>query len=107
MITEPGLSIGDYVFATKYGDGDPADGWAVGFYNGPLRKGVDNRHMVVDEEGKNFRGNGFRAIARIPSEVAGRDIIAYCMQFEFPNWPEDLNLWDVVIPLLLNMREPT
>jgi len=85
------MEIGDYVFATKYSDGDPADGWAVGFYNGKLDK-MEDRFMVVDEEGKNIRGNGFRSIKVIPSDGAGIAIISYCMQFEYPNWPENLKL---------------
>jgi hypothetical protein len=62
--------VGDYVLATKYGDGDPQDHWCVGFYAGLTNpeKYDPPRHDVVDCEGKNFRGNGFRRIKKITPE---------------------------------------
>lgn len=62
------LEKGDYVLATKYSDGNPFDGWATGFYDRPL-EGVAGRHMVVDDDGNQFRGNGFRRVERISSEL--------------------------------------
>lgn len=60
-----GLKKGDYVLATKYSDGDPGDHFVVGFYDSILPKVGGDRHMVVDSEGKQFRGNGFRRVAKI------------------------------------------
>lgn len=55
------LTKGDYVLATKYKDGDPLDEWCVGFFSTVL----GNRFMVVDAQGNNFRGNGFRRAKKI------------------------------------------
>lgn len=60
------LEKGDYVVACKYSDGDPQDGWCVGF----LDRTEDTpmwgiRHFVVDEDGMSFRHNGWRAARRI------------------------------------------
>jgi len=62
--------VGDYVLATKYSDGDPQDHWCVGFYAGLTNpeKYAPPRYDVVDGEGKNFRGNGFRRIEKITPE---------------------------------------
>jgi len=62
--------VGDYVLATKYGDGDPQDHWCVGFYAGLTNPGKYDppRYDVVDGEGNNFRGNGFRRIKKITPE---------------------------------------
>jgi len=70
------IKIGDYVIATKYRDGNPQDHWAVGFYAGVTAPHYDPpRYDVVDTEGKNFRGNGFRRIKTI-SARRGRWILA-------------------------------
>ena len=58
------LAKGDYVVATKYPDGDPGDHWFVGYY---VRK-EDGRHYVVDANGVNGRGNGFRRAEKIEAE---------------------------------------
>jgi len=58
------LKPGDYVFASKYEDGDPLDGYAIGFYDGTLAK-VPVRYMVVDADGNQFRGNGFRRVQKV------------------------------------------
>jgi hypothetical protein len=60
-------TIGDYVLATKYSDGDPGDHWCIGFYAGPTSHNPP-RHDVVDSEGRSFRGNGFRRIKKITPE---------------------------------------
>jgi len=52
---------GDYVLATKYTDGDPWDGWVIGYYDKKLR----DRHLIIDENGAQFRHNGFRRVAKI------------------------------------------
>jgi uncharacterized protein YegL len=60
-VTDTSLTKGDYVLATKYKDGDPKDEWAIGFYSGML----DARFMVVNAQGQNIRGNGFRRVKKI------------------------------------------
>lgn len=97
------LEIGDYVLATKYGDGDPGDHWVVGFFDGMLPKLGGDRFMVVDANGRNFRGNGFRRIKRISAE-RGAWLLAHARDIEYgrfsvwfwarrsmkpPNQPED------------------
>lgn len=59
--------IGDYVLATKYSDGDPQDHFAVGFYHG-LTEHNPPRFHVIDGNGQQFRGNGFRRIRKISQE---------------------------------------
>ena len=63
-MTAEKLAKGDYVLATKYSDGDPLDGYAIGFYDREQR----DRHYVVDNDGNQFRGNGFRRVAKISHE---------------------------------------
>lgn len=58
------LEFGDYVLATKYGDGDPGDQWCIGFFAGTTP--TSNRFLVVDSDGKSFRHSGFRRCERIP-----------------------------------------
>ena len=62
------IKPGDYVLATKFHDGDPGDHWVVGFFSGMLPKITGDRYMVVDADGNQFRGNGFRRIKRISYE---------------------------------------
>lgn len=102
-------TLGDYVFATKYDDGDPADGWAVGFYDGILPKVTSPcqpRHMVVDESGNQFRGNGFRKVLIISSEV-GQRMIPAAKVFDYPNWsePGTVNLWDILQDITSHIDE--
>ena len=54
-------TIGDYVLATKYQDGDPCD-HLMGY---DMKKG---RYIVVDGDGKIFRSNGFRRAEKITME---------------------------------------
>lgn len=64
--TPPNIKKGDYVVATKYRDGDPGDQFCIGFYDRSFNHyGIEQRHLVVDAEGKQFRSNGFRRIARV------------------------------------------
>ena len=58
------IQKGDYVLATKWSDGDPKDQWCVGFHDGEER----GRHFVTDNEGNQFRCNGFRRVAKISQE---------------------------------------
>lgn len=64
--------LGDYVLATKYSDGDPGDHWAIGFYAGLTNpeKYDPPRYDVVDSNGSQFRGNGFRRVRKISKERA-------------------------------------
>ena len=61
---------GDYVLATKYSDGDPADAWAVGFYIRPTAHG---RHLVGDANGgpgpNGYRFSGFAYVDLIDKEL--------------------------------------
>lgn len=59
------LAKGDYVLATKYADGDPGDQFVIGFYDAPMTMYDPPRHNIVDKDGKPFRGNGFRRVAKI------------------------------------------
>ena len=68
---------GDYVLATKWHDGDPKDFWYVGFYSGFRNE----RHLVVDNEGKNSPGNGFRRVDKISARV-GRQILKHAKFIE-------------------------
>jgi hypothetical protein len=63
------LKRGEYVLATKYADGDPQDHWAIGFFDGITSPHYDPpRYNVVNGEGAQFRGNGFRRVERITGE---------------------------------------
>lgn len=66
------LEVGDYVLATKWGDGCARDHFVVGFYAGLLVDkfgDITDRHMVVDGEGKQFRMNGFRRCERVSGDI--------------------------------------
>lgn len=63
-MTDP-LEVGDYVLATKWDDGSPCDHFCVGFLSGYT---WHNRYDIVDNNGKLFRGNGFRRAERITAE---------------------------------------
>lgn len=83
------MNTGDYVLATKYQDGDPGDGYAVGFYDRCYDHFGQTRHMVVDNEGKQFRGNGFRRCEPI-NDAEGRWLIEHFPEFQ-PMWSEEVN----------------
>ena len=63
--------IGDYVLATKYADGDPCDHFAVGFVSGYTHHG---RYLIVDNDGRNQRANGFRRAESITADE-GRQLV--------------------------------
>lgn len=65
--SHPVLAVGTYVVATKYADGDPGDHFCVGYYKETYDHYGQSRHIVVDAEGKSFRANGFRRVARVSS----------------------------------------
>lgn len=66
------VRIGDYVLATKWADGDPCDHFVVGFVAGYTRHG---RFLIVDNDGRNQRANGFRRAERITADE-GRQLVA-------------------------------
>ena len=59
------LEPGDYVLATKYGDGDPGDEFCVGYLHGILDHFGEPRYLVKNADGQQFRANGFRRAKRI------------------------------------------
>lgn len=63
--------VGDYVLATKYGDGDPCDHFFVGFVSEYTHHG---RYLIVDNEGVNQRANGFRRVERLTADE-GRKLV--------------------------------
>lgn len=86
------LTKGDYVLATKYRDGDPFDGYAVGFFDSMLPKAGGDRYMVVDGQGKQYRGNGFRRCERISHDL-GSWIVAHRTTIEGLTRMKPLNMW--------------
>ncbi len=83
------LAEGDYVLATKYSDGDPQDHWCVGYYAGITAPHYDPpRFDVVDGEGKQFRGNGFRRVEKITPE-RGAWMLQYARDIELSG----LSVW--------------
>ena len=66
--SQPDVKKGDYVLATKYRDGDPGDHFCVGFYDGFYMNGDSTRHLIVDNDGNQFRRNGFRRVAKVSRE---------------------------------------
>lgn len=58
-------SIGDYVLASKWHDGDPKDPWAVGFLDGVVPGRIGIRYRVVNDKGMPFWANGFRRVKKI------------------------------------------
>lgn len=72
---------GDYVLATKWRDGAPHDGWAVGFYDHALEYKSETRYLVQDGEGRQFRGNGFRRVKNISAE-RGAWLLAHKSEIE-------------------------
>ena len=83
------LLAGDYVLATKYSDGDPQDHWSVGFFHSMLPKAGGYRFQVVDNEGNQFRGNGFRRAQTI-SENEGKWLLEHSREIE----SSGRSLWD-------------
>jgi hypothetical protein len=86
------LDKGDYVLATKYDDGDPLDGYAIGFFDSYLGKGSGYRYMIVDSAGRQYRGNGFRRAERISYEM-GDWLVANRAAFEALSRISPINLW--------------
>lgn len=82
---------GDYVLATKYKDGDPADNWAVGFYD----EQIGDRHFVVDNNGNQLRASGFRRVGEISAEF-GRWLLDNANELE-QSAPGGMGLWSARI----------
>tara|TARA_R110000868_G_scaffold119513_5_gene317290 strand:- start:22888 stop:23448 length:561 start_codon:yes stop_codon:yes gene_type:complete len=88
------MEVGDYVVATKYKDGGTRDHFCIGFFNGML---VDkfgkttDRFMVIDSDGVNFRGNGFRRCEVVSDYVGNR----MCEEMSFFKYSEN-SIWDFV-----------
>lgn len=72
------MKKGDYVLATKWSDADPGDHWCVGFYD-ELKWG--DRHIVLDNDGKPFRANGFRRVYPI-TDAEGRWMIEHIPEID-------------------------
>ena len=68
------IKIGDYVLATKYTDGDPRDHFAVGFFKEILKYESEDRYTIIDNDGKEFRRNGFRRCEKI-SPKTGKTLV--------------------------------
>lgn len=81
------MKSGDYVLATKYNDGDPQDQWCVGFWAGHTPH-KPRRHVVVDNLGAPFRGNGFRSASKITMTQG-----AYIMEHKSDIEQSDRSIW--------------
>jgi hypothetical protein len=73
-MTRENNSIGDYVLASKYSDGDPCDHFCVGFISDIDISITPPRYMVIDGNGVNQRGNGFRKVEKI-TQAEGSKLI--------------------------------
>ena len=84
------LKTGDYVLASRYGDGDVGDHWAVGFFRGMTRHDPP-RYDVEHLDGTLLRGNGFRKAERIPPELGSR-LLDHSKRGEIMG---DESIWDI------------
>lgn len=85
------MKKGDYVLATKYSDGDPGDPFCVGFFDSTYDHFGESRHLVVDNEGKQFRFNGFRRVEKI-SDAEGHYLVAHMSEISArPMWLDIVN----------------
>lgn len=82
-------TIGDYVLATKYDDGDPGDAWAIGDYAGT---NVAGRHMVTDGDGEQIRASGYRKVGRVTPEY-GTWLLSVAAPALEKSPPGTVNLW--------------
>lgn len=108
--TPDGIKKGDYVLASKYRDGDPGDQFCVGFYDSSFGDGTGTRHLVLDSEGKQFRRNGFRRVARIGNE-RGKWIVQHLTLIEkmggrYSVWHWFRVPWSELLTAGQTMREP-
>lgn len=87
------LAKGTYVLATKYDDGDPQDQWSIGFYDGVTAPHYDPpRYNVVDNDGKQFRGNGFRRVEEISKE-RGEWILKHAEEIAAADFHSGYTIW--------------
>lgn len=86
---------GDYVAATKWEDGDLGEQYCVGCYDRPILGG--ERHMVTDNDGSQFRANGFRRVQHITHEQ-GVYIIEQFNKVPACGIPyaDEFSFWDIV-----------
>ena len=100
-----GLRVGDYVLATKWGDGDPGDPWALGFYAGlDTLRPSSPRHMVNDSAGRTIRPNGYRRVARIRKDVGAWLLKVAAKQLE-ASPPGTVNLWTMLTPAAFDVSD--
>lgn len=85
------LVKGDYVLATKYRDGDPYDGWALGWFDS-IPAFASDRFLVIGSDGKQFRANGFRRCERV-SEELGNWIYKFSFEIEALTRIAPINMW--------------
>lgn len=76
------IAVGDYVLATKYNDGDPKDGWAVGWV-GSITNHFDSIRYIIVDANKTVigRANGFKRAKRISGEK-GAFMVTYGVAIE-------------------------
>ena len=103
-MNKPDLTVGDYVLATKYQDGDPGDAWALGFYAGSEDHFGQERHYVIDNDGKSIRGNGYRRVAKIRKDVGAWLLNVAAKQLE-QSPPGTVNLWTMLTPAAFDVGE--
>ena len=85
--------LGDYVLATKYDDGDPQDHWAIGYFDGITSPHYNPpRYNVVNSDGEQFRGNGFRRVEKI-DPVIGAWLLEHAEQIQ----QSGKSVWDWAI----------
>ena len=104
-------AVGDYVLATKYGDGDPGDAWALGFYAGELDMGNDReqikvapRYLVNDSSGKTIRPNGYRRVERVRKDVGAWLLNVAAKQLE-QSPPGTVNMWTMLTPVAFDTTD--
>lgn len=108
----PTPAVGDYVLATKWGDGDPGDNWALGFYtHSDTLQGNEQtrRYYVSDSAGNNIRGNGFRKVHGPIRGDVGRWLLEVASKHLEASPPGVVNLWTMLTPCAFDLerdREP-
>jgi hypothetical protein len=70
------MELHDYVLATKYTDGDPDDDFAIGFLTEIYVVHDLRCYIVVDDNGRPFRANGFQRCEAITAEE-GRWLLSH------------------------------
>lgn len=92
------VEIGSYCLATKYGDGDPGDAWAVGYYIGELPTrppGSTPRHLVGGADGKSYRANGYRRVRAGLRPDVGAWLLSVAKELETSPGGV-VNLWEML-----------